>query len=84
MARKKSKRKPAPKPRMTSNLPVKFSCPFCFEEDSCNTTLDKKSMVGFIECQTCRINYKVAIHSLSEPIDVYNEWIDKCDTTNKV
>ena len=29
-----------------------------------------------IQCRICRASYKTAIHHLTEPIDVYCQWID--------
>ncbi|TNN40718.1 Transcription elongation factor 1 [Liparis tanakae] len=36
MGRRKSKRKPPPKKKMTGNLDVQFTCPFCNHEKSCD------------------------------------------------
>ncbi|KAK1878212.1 Transcription elongation factor 1 like [Dissostichus eleginoides] len=50
MGRRKSKRKPPPKKKMTGNLDVQFTCPFCNHEKSCdvkmpvNMTENKKKL----------------------------------------
>lgn len=39
MARRKSKRKPPPKKKMTGNLDTQFTCPFCNHEKSCDVKM---------------------------------------------
>ncbi|KAM7419064.1 hypothetical protein PAMA_016262 [Pampus argenteus] len=36
MGRRKSKRKPPPKKKMTGDLETQFTCPFCNHEKSCD------------------------------------------------
>lgn len=60
---------------------------------------DRKANVGTIECRMCQETYSTAIHckilfhffiiiiilflDLTEPIDVYNSWIDACEEQNR-
>nr|XP_023997910.1 transcription elongation factor 1 homolog [Salvelinus alpinus] len=60
MGRRKSKRKPPPKKKLTGNLDTQFTCPFCNHEKSCDVKMD-----------------------LSEPVDVYSDWIDACEAANQ-
>jgi len=38
--------------------------------------------IARIECRVCHARYDCEINALSEPIDVYAEWIDKCEEEN--
>ncbi|XP_005533943.1 PREDICTED: transcription elongation factor 1 homolog [Pseudopodoces humilis] len=69
MGRRKSKRKPPPKKKMTGTLETQFTCPFCNHEKSC----DVKIRVGAL----------TAPPDLSEPVDVYSDWIDACEAANQ-
>ena len=39
MGRRKSKRKPPPKKRLTGDLDTQFTCPFCNHEKSCDVKM---------------------------------------------
>ncbi|KDD74383.1 hypothetical protein H632_c1352p0 [Helicosporidium sp. ATCC 50920] len=80
--RKASKKAPAPKSR--PKLEVAFSCPFCNSEKSVTCEMDRQRDVGVVKCNQCAAQYAVKIHSLSEPIDVYSDWIDECEKVNSV
>lgn len=58
MGRRKSKRKPPPKKKMTGDLDSQFTCPFCNHEKSC----DVKMYVNFQ--QLSRDNLDVTFESL--------------------
>ncbi|ALC43874.1 CG40228 [Drosophila busckii] len=83
MGRRKSKRKPPPRRKLIQNLEKHFKCPFCNHERSCDVVLDMSRKLGRIACQICHEFFQTTIISLSEPIDVYNDWIDACDENNK-
>ncbi|KAG8274788.1 Transcription elongation factor 1 [Homalodisca vitripennis] len=76
MGRRKSNRKPPPKRKAVVPLPVEFNCPFC------NVTMDRGRRSGRIACRVCFEDFQTTIHFLTEPIDVYNDWIDACETAN--
>merc|ERR1712204_166972 len=44
--------------------------------------MGKRKFVGRIECRICTVRFQAIIHHLSEPIDVYSEWIDECQKVN--
>ena len=44
---------------------------------------DRDRNVGFISCRVCQESYQTNINYLSEPIDVYSDWIDACEEANK-
>jgi len=82
MGRRKSKRKPPPKRRAIQPLDQMFNCPFCNHEKSCEVKMDKSRNSALISCRVCSERFQTTINFLSEPIDVYNEWIDACETNN--
>lgn len=44
---------------------------------------DEKSRIGFLSCKTCGQTFSATTHSLSQPIDVYTDWIDACEEANQ-
>lgn len=75
------KRKTAAKPqkKIKVKLDVTFRCLFCNHEKSVICTLDKKNGVGDLHCKICGQSFQTAINSLSQPIDIYSDWIDACE-----
>mmetsp|Transcript_23236 Transcript_23236/g.30094 ORF Transcript_23236/g.30094 Transcript_23236/m.30094 type:complete len:111 (-) Transcript_23236:1300-1632(-) len=76
--RKKSTTKKAVK-RKKPTLSTQFKCPFCSHEGSVEARLDYDSEVGSLECRVCNATYSCSINYLSEPIDIFSEWIDQCE-----
>ncbi|XP_060921317.1 transcription elongation factor 1 homolog [Labrus mixtus] len=83
MGRRKSKRKPPPKKKMTGNLDVQFTCPFCNHEKSCDVKMERTRNTGIISCSVCLEEFQTPITYLSEPVDVYSDWIDACEAANQ-
>ncbi|KAL4518217.1 hypothetical protein Ndes2526B_g01356 [Nannochloris sp. 'desiccata'] len=81
MAKKKSTTKAPPK-KQRPKLETTFSCPFCNAEKSVHCELDRERNVGQVKCTLCSEHWETKIHALSEPIDVYSEWIDACEAEN--
>ncbi|PAV61660.1 hypothetical protein WR25_00678 isoform A [Diploscapter pachys] len=79
MGKRKSKRKPPPKVKAIVPLDTQFDCPFCNHERVCEVKMDRDKNIGFISCRVCSEDFQTSIHELSEPIDVYSEWIDACE-----
>ena len=75
--RKSSSRKPAKKIKQT--LDTTFTCLFCNHEKSVICTIDKKNLLGELHCKICGQSFQTAIHSLSQPVDIYSDWIDACE-----
>ena len=44
--------------------------------------LDFDHQVGNITCDSCRATYEMQINRLTEPIDVYSEWMDMAEQVN--
>ncbi|KAI8055455.1 transcription elongation factor Elf1 like-domain-containing protein, partial [Syncephalis plumigaleata] len=81
MGKRKSARKPVAKVRQ--RLDKQFSCIFCNHEKSIEVKLDKESKVGNVMCRVCSANWQTSINYLSEPVDVYSEWIDACEAAQQ-
>jgi len=43
---------------------------------------DFEVKIGTITCTLCEASYETKIHLLSEPIDVYSDWVDECERLN--
>lgn len=77
MGKRKSSAKPQKK--IKQRLDTQFTCLFCNHEKSINCTIDKKANIGTLTCKICGQSFQTAINSLSEPIDIYSNWIDACE-----
>ena len=82
MGRRRAKRKAPPKKKTVGTLETQFTCPFCNHEMSCDVKMDKTRNVGHISCRICLEDFQTQINYLSEPIDVYGDWIDACEEAN--
>lgn len=43
---------------------------------------DKARKTARINCRICLEDYQTTVNVLSDPVDVYNDWIDACDAAN--
>ncbi|XP_078048528.1 transcription elongation factor 1 homolog [Augochlora pura] len=82
MGRRKSKRQAPQKRKAIEPMDLQFTCPFCNHEKSCEVKMDKGRNTARISCRVCLEDYQTTVNVLSEPIDVYNDWIDACDAIN--
>lgn len=82
MGRRKSKRQAQQTRKAIQPLDTVFDCPFCNHEKSCEVKMDKEQNSGRVQCTKCMEDFQATINFLSEPIDVYNEWIDACEAAN--
>ncbi|GJZ64796.1 transcription elongation factor 1 [Tanacetum coccineum] len=48
------------------------------------TFSDMKNLIGEASCRICQENFSTTITALTEPIDIYSEWIDECERVNTV
>ncbi|KAK9014300.1 hypothetical protein V6N11_005463 [Hibiscus sabdariffa] len=83
MGKRKSRAKPAPKKRM-DKLDTVFSCPFCNHGTSVECRIDMKNLIGEASCRICQESFSTVITALTEPIDIYSEWIDECERVNNL
>ncbi|ODN01245.1 Transcription elongation factor 1 [Orchesella cincta] len=82
MGKRKSRKKPPAKARSIQPLDTQFNCPFCNHESSCEVKMDRTRKTAKISCHICMECFQTQIHNLSEPVDVYNDWIDACEEAN--
>jgi len=80
MGKRKSS-KPPPK-KVNPKVETSFTCPFCNHHKSVSARLDHVAEKGMVECNVCAQKYTCNITHLSEPIDVYSDWIDACERIN--
>ncbi|KAL8113066.1 transcription elongation factor 1 homolog [Apium graveolens] len=81
MGKRKSRAKPATKKRM-DKLDTVFSCPFCNHGSSVECRIDMKNLIGEATCGICQESFSTTVTALTEPIDIYSEWIDECERVN--
>ena len=72
---KRKRAKPPPKKAKPKVAQV-FDCPFCGKTESCHCRMDIDHSLGTILCDSCGAKYSMRINRLTDPIDVYSEWID--------
>lgn len=80
MGKRKSSKPPPKKKRPT--LDSTFNCPFCNSSKSVSAQLDQERGVGTVTCSVCGATFTSKINSLSEAIDVYSDWLDRCEEEN--
>ena len=72
-----------------------FTCLFCHHDKSVTVRLDRKEGVAYLACRVCDQRYQSKVNrefsnislardglkfvDLTEPIDIYSEWIDAAD-----
>ena len=76
--RGKRKRAKPPAKKAKPKVSTVFDCPFCGKTEACGVSMDHDHKVGAILCDSCGAKYETRINRLTDPIDVYAEWIDKC------
>lgn len=80
---KRKKAKPPPKKAKPKVAKI-FDCPFCGKSESCSCRMDLDHKIGYILCDGCGAKFQMRISNLTDPIDIYSEWIDKSDQVNGV
>jgi len=82
MGKRKTRKKAPVKKKIVAPIPTSFDCPFCNHEKSIECKIDRVKGIGSVKCTVCDASYQMMINYLSEPVDVYSEWIDKCEQEN--
>ncbi|KAF5365631.1 hypothetical protein D9758_003327 [Tetrapyrgos nigripes] len=82
--RKKSSRKPAAAARIKVPLDTSFTCLFCHHDNSVTVRIDKKEGIAQLVCRVCDQRYQSKVTHLTEPIDIYSEWIDAADEAQRM
>jgi transcription elongation factor Elf1 len=57
--------------------------PLLLSEKSVHCDMDRERSVGEVKCNECGEKWSTKIHSLSEAIDIYSEWLDACEEANQ-
>lgn len=73
--RKKAAKKVVKKLKLV--VPKVFKCLFCNHEEAVVCQLDFNAMTGDLACRICDAKYQTSINNLTEPIDVFSDWIDE-------
>ena len=81
MGKRKSKARVMKKAR--SSVDTVFDCPFCAHKQTVECKMNFNTNLGNIKCRVCAVTFQCDIHHLSDPIDVYSDWIDSCESINK-
>eukprot|EP00345_Euplotes_harpa_P014020 CAMPEP_0168343528 /NCGR_PEP_ID=MMETSP0213-20121227/16158_1 /TAXON_ID=151035 /ORGANISM="Euplotes harpa, Strain FSP1.4" /LENGTH=129 /DNA_ID=CAMNT_0008350863 /DNA_START=8 /DNA_END=397 /DNA_ORIENTATION=+ len=81
MARKKSRK--VARTVTKAKVDTVFDCPFCNDNKTVEVSIDNSQGVANIKCRVCLAKFQTEIHHLTQPIDVYCEWIDECEKLNK-
>uniref|UniRef100_A0A6B2LUW7 Transcription elongation factor 1 homolog n=1 Tax=Arcella intermedia TaxID=1963864 RepID=A0A6B2LUW7_9EUKA len=83
MGKRKSRKKPKPKPK-DPGMPTTFDCPYCVHPGAVECTIRKKEGRGFVSCRVCGVRSSpIEITRLTSAVDIYNDWIDKCEDINR-
>jgi transcription elongation factor Elf1 len=71
-------------PKKAPKLDTDFTCPFCNHPGAvqCNIFLRARRLFSAAPCSVCKETYTKA-NALTEPIEVYSEWIDSCEEANE-
>ncbi|KAG8756118.1 hypothetical protein FRC14_003372 [Serendipita sp. 396] len=80
--RKKSSRKPGGS-KKKEPLETTFSCIFCHHEKSVACKIDKKELLGHLYCKICGQTFQTRANYLTEPVDIYADWIDASEAASK-
>ncbi|KAK9085433.1 hypothetical protein Sjap_025844 [Stephania japonica] len=83
MGKRKSMAKPLLKKPM-NKLDTIFSCPFRNHGTSVECRIDMKNLIGEAICGICQESYNTTVNALTEPINIYSEWIGECEQVNTV
>ncbi|GAA6052070.1 hypothetical protein JCM3770_006614 [Rhodotorula araucariae] len=82
MGKRKSSKKP--QTRIKQVLDKSFRCVFCAHQGSVTCKLDNKNKIGRLDCKDCGQSFQTDITHLTEPVDLYSQWIDACEEANPV
>mmetsp|Transcript_25152 Transcript_25152/g.42712 ORF Transcript_25152/g.42712 Transcript_25152/m.42712 type:complete len:165 (-) Transcript_25152:57-551(-) len=79
---KRAKKAPV-QTKKRQTLAKQFKCPFCANDEVVECKMDLKNGTGSLSCRMCSASYSMPIHHLHEPIDVFSEWLDDCESAER-
>lgn len=59
-----------------------FDCMYCHHTGSIRITINKKAKIGTVRCSQCNVDWSTTTSALSEPIDIFCEWVDAAEEAN--
>ncbi|MHA1834611.1 MAG: transcription elongation factor 1 family protein [Candidatus Baldrarchaeia archaeon] len=74
MGRRRKRRKVVR--RVIRRLPTIFECPSCGAQ-AVRIEMKKEEGIAIVQCGNCGLSDTIKITPLSEPVDVYGEFIDR-------
>ncbi|OEL32760.1 Transcription elongation factor 1-like protein [Dichanthelium oligosanthes] len=80
---KRKSRTSKPAPKKPAKLDTEFTCPFCNHPGAVECLIDRKDRFAEASCRICLESYATSANALTEPVDVYGEWIDACVAANE-
>jgi transcription elongation factor Elf1 len=82
--KKKSMKKVVKKKRMT--VPKVFKCLRCYTPNAvtCKLVLEPNNMTGHLTCSTCGAKFSTRINKLTEPIDLFTQWLDHATEAQQI
>eukprot|EP01006_Ploeotia_vitrea_P007354 TRINITY_DN16799_c0_g1_i1.p1 TRINITY_DN16799_c0_g1~~TRINITY_DN16799_c0_g1_i1.p1 ORF type:complete len:135 (+),score=22.36 TRINITY_DN16799_c0_g1_i1:53-457(+) len=78
----KRKTRKAPPKKEGKKLPSTFDCPFCDHVGAVSVKMMRTKNQAKLQCGVCACHFAVNISPLTEPVDVYHDWIDKAAEEN--
>lgn len=75
MGKRKKSTKPPPRAK-DPTLERTFDCFFCGHEKTVESMIDRKKDVGRVSCTSCGAGHHMKVNPLTEPVDIYTDWID--------
>ena len=81
--RKSASSKMASRKKLVVRLDTTFCCPFCNHPGTVDCKIDLKHLIAQAVCFVCQERYSTKAHALTEPVDIYGEWIDECEKANQ-
>ncbi|KAJ7172430.1 transcription elongation factor Elf1 like-domain-containing protein [Mycena filopes] len=76
--RKKAAKKPQ-QSRQKVPLDTAFTCLFCHHDKAVTVRLDRKESLAHLVCRVCDQRWQSKATHLTEPVDIYSEWIDAAE-----
>ncbi|CAL5051204.1 unnamed protein product [Urochloa decumbens] len=70
-------------PRKQPKLEKEFTCPFCAHPNAVECRVNLKDRFAVASCRICSERYFTKANALTEPVDVYSDWIDACELANE-
>jgi transcription elongation factor Elf1 len=83
MGKRKSASSKATPRKKVEKLETAFCCRICSHAATVECVIDLVNKIATASCYVCEESYSTAPDALTEPIDVYSEWIDECERVNE-